>query len=273
MKKTLRTVFTAAMFVAANLSALPTSAEELASDNQWKQIGTDDAEMNWSGWDDFDYLAGQDQYSVYGAQSIFGENRNYDDWNNYIWTVPTTAADNEQTTTTTDAQLLFTITTTAQQPLYGPVMSIRDFGDLNLDERIDIFDEVALKKMLINGMEFSSYDNFRKIHNADINQDDNVNIADLTLLRKFLLGKIDSFDIDRSKMMMLGKTVETIAADEKEKPFVTTETTTTTAFPYDPREDIVVSLYGIKPAKDIIDQAIWQTKDNIDINLSSEDEK
>ena len=127
--------------------------------------------------------------------------------------------DDEQTTTTTDAQLLFTITTTAQQPLYGPVMSIRDFGDLNLDERIDIFDEVALKKMLINGMEFSSYDNFRMIHNADINQDDNVNIADLTLLRKFLLGKIDSFDIDRSKMMMLGKTVETIAADEKEKPF------------------------------------------------------
>ena len=280
MKKSLRTVFTAAMFAAANLSALPVSAEEPASDDQWKTIGTDDAEMNWSGWDDFDYLAGQDQYSVYGAQSFFGENRNNDNWNNYSWTVPaledsdvtTIADDDEQTTTTTDAQLLFTITTTAQQPLYGPVMSIRDFGDLNLDERIDIFDEVALKKMLINGMEFSSYDNFRKIHNADINQDDNVNIADLTLLRKFLLGKIDSFDIDRSKMMMLGKTVETIAADEKEKPFVTTETTTTTAFPYDPREDIVVSLYGIKPAKDIIDQAIWQTKDNIDINISSEDE-
>ena len=68
-------------------------------------------------------------------------------------------------------------------------------------------------------------------------------------------------------MMMLGKTIDIISSDDKEKPVVTTETSI-----YDPREDIVVSLYGIKPAKDIIDQSIFETKENIEIQLSSEDE-
>ena len=73
-------------------------------------------------------------------------------------------------------------------------------------------------------------------------------------------------------MMMLGKTVETIAADDKEKPFVTTETTTATTSTYDPREDIVVTLYGIKPAVDVIDQAVSETKENIDTQIESEEE-
>ena len=272
MKKTLRTVITAAMFAAANLSAMPSSAEQPSTDDQWGWENTKESEFYNPAWDDLEKIASQTQYDMYGAQSVFDVNRHSDDWKNYGWSVPGREDTDVTTTSATNEQWLFTTTTTAPQPLYGPVMSMRDFGDINIDDRIDIFDEVALKKMLINGMEFSSYDNFRMIHNADINQDDKVNIADLTLLRKFLLGKIDSFDIDRSKMMMLGKTVETIAADDKEKPFVTTETTTATTSTYDPREDIVVTLYGIKPAVDVIDQAVSETKENIDTQIESEEE-
>ncbi|WP_303837572.1 dockerin type I repeat-containing protein [Ruminococcus flavefaciens] len=292
MKKTLRTVLTAAMFAAANMSALPTSAEELNTETVESQ------QYNWSewgnytgssGWDDLERITGQAGQLFYGSFPIDDLNDHSHDWkipDDEEETVTTTTAPMTtllRTTTTTVYPLygpgpnwktttgtvppLTTTTTTVPQPLYGPVMSMRDFGDLNLDQRIDIFDEIALRRMLVSGMEFSSYDNFRSIHNADINQDDKVNMADLILLKRFLLGKIDSFEIDRSKMMMTGKTVETIGAPDEEKPVVTTETTA-----YDPREDIVVSLYGIKPAKDIIDEAVFETKENIEIKLSSEDE-
>ena len=60
--------------------------------------------------------------------------------------------------------------------------------------------------------------------------------------------------------------------NDKEKPFVTTETTTATTSAYDPREDIVVTLYGIKPAVDVIDQAVSETKENIDTQIESEEE-
>jgi|GEM_PF-3031975 len=288
MKKSLRTVFTAAMFAAANLFALPVSAEEPASDDQWKTIGTDDAEMNWSGWDDFDYLAGQDQYSVYGAQSFFGENRNNDNWNNYSWTVPaledsdvtttaadddeqttTTADDDEKTTTTNSWNFDFyttatTTTVTMPQLLYGAPYVRRYIGDINMDGAIDSFDMIALRKLLVKGYGQSpaseSY--------SDLNGDKKVNMADLILLQRYLLGKVNELIGGEGYLgFMENVDIEKIGSEEQNGNV----TTTTTSF-YDPREDIVVSLYGIKPAKDIIDQAIWQTKDNIDINISSEDE-
>ena len=47
MKKTLRTVLTAAMFAAANMSALPTSAEELNTETVESQ------QYNWSEWGNY----------------------------------------------------------------------------------------------------------------------------------------------------------------------------------------------------------------------------
>ena len=88
MKKTLRTVITAAMFAAANLSAMPSSAEQPSPDDQWGWENTKESVFYNPAWDDLEKIASQTQYDMYGAQSVFDVNRHSDDWKNYGWSVP-----------------------------------------------------------------------------------------------------------------------------------------------------------------------------------------
>jgi len=261
MKKTLRTVITAAMFAAANLAALPAAAEELKSDEQSSFEGVSQSEFN--KWED---ITGQMGQMFYGPAPNYDLNDHSNDWKQ----TTTTADDDEKTTTTNSWNFDFytTITTTTvtmPQLLYGAPYVRRYIGDINMDGAIDSFDMIALRKLLVKGYGQSpaseSY--------SDLNGDKKVNMADLILLQRYLLGKVNELIGGEGYLgFMENVDIEKIGSEEQNGNV----TTTTTSF-YDPREDIVVSLYGIKPAKDIIDQAIWQTKDNIDINLSSEDEK
>ena len=298
MKKTLRTVLTAAMFAAANLSALPTSAEELNteennSQNNWSEWA------NWSAsdWNDAERATGQIGQLFYGSFPVEDLNDHSHDWK-----IPddedenvTTTADNQRTTTTTTAPLttLLRTTTTTVYPIYGPGPNWktttgtvpptttpitttmpqllygapyyrRYIGDINMDGMIDSFDMIALRKLLIKGRgESPASESY-----SDLNGDKKVNMADLILLQRYLLGKVNELIGGEGYLgFMENVDIEKIGSEEQNG-----NVTTTTTSLYDPREDIVVSLYGIRPAKEIIDQAIWQTKDNIDINISSEDE-
>ncbi|WP_294413529.1 dockerin type I repeat-containing protein [uncultured Ruminococcus sp.] len=271
MKKTLRTVITAAMFAAANLAALPAAAEELKSDEQSSFEGVSQSEFN--KWED---ITGQMGQMFYGPAPNYDLNDHSNDWKQ----TTTTADDDEKTTTTTTsmAQIFAHLTTTTipiyDQPLYGAptpkAVQLERFGDLNMDGNVDSFDMIALRKLLVNGY-IKGVDYYDAVFNGDVNHDNKVSIADLIMLQKYLLGQVNDLKTGNTeygnvKLEWLSQTTTTKKRDHHN------EATTTTSL-YDPREDIVVSLYGIKPAKDIIDQAIWQTKDNIDINLSSEDEK
>ena len=293
MKKTLRTVLTAAMFAAANMSALPTSAEENNAEENIPQQKWG-ALISWSDsdWNDAERATGQFGQNVYGPGPNYDLNDHSHDWSQGGWKLPdeqeetvTTTADNQKTTTTTTTPLLTTLissTTTTMQMLYGPDMidSVRPkyLGDVNLDETVDSFDMIALRRMILNGLGDASRMNV-SLFNSDVNLDGKVNIADLILLQKYLLGQIDEIEAEGTGSFF--PTVERITEPPETRPPRKTQTTTTTSktttteavvSAYDPREDIVVSLYGIKPAKDIIDQSIFETKENIEIQLSSEDE-
>ena len=253
MKKTLRTVITAAMFAAANMAALPALAEEQKSFE-----GVSQSKLN--RWED---ITGQMGQMVYGPGPNYDLNDHSNDW--------------KQTTTTTMDTVTGTTTTTTYKPaaditqtLYGVTMPryarLGLYGDVNMDDVVDSFDMIALRKMLISGKEAQ----YQAANYADTNQDGTVNLADLILLQRYLLGQINDLDTGNVRYRAEIEQITEPTTTRKRGHF--SETTTTTASIYDPREDIVVSLYGIKPAKDIIDQAVWKTKEDIDINLSSEDE-
>lgn len=273
MKKSLRTVITAAMFAAANMSALPTSAEGLNTEagespqynwSEWgNYIGGD------SGWNDAERITGQIGQMAYGPAPTYDLNDHSHDWSQNNWNFPYDEEDTVTTTMTGTVPPFLTTTTkattTAPELLYGAPYVRRYIGDINMDGVIDGFDMIALRKLLIKGHGSSpaseSY--------SDLNGDKKVNTADLVLLQRYLLGKIEELTGGTGyKGFMENVDVEKITSENQKE-----NVTTTTASIYDPREDIVVSLYGIKPAKDIIDQSVFETKENIEIQLSSEDER
>lgn len=96
-----------------------------------------------------------------------------------------------QTSTTTKTQTssgltLATTTNTIPVAVYGP--PIAWYGDINADGRIDVFDMIELRKLYIN-----STSNGEKAYRADVNQDGDIGMADLVMLNNYLLGKIDDF--------------------------------------------------------------------------------
>ena len=132
------------------------------------------------------------------------------------------------------------LTTTTVEILYGPIVPRNRLGDVNEDGDVDIFDLVALRKLLVSGQSRSFYsDNY-----ADVNFDRKVNMADLVRLQQFLLGKIDSL-YDGQWDFMRGKTIETVTGNNEQD----IETTTTTT--YKPGRVTTVTLYGVMPAKSV----------------------
>ena len=245
MKKTIYTVMTAAMFAAANLSA----GSAVAADNDGNgRVKVDPVEnvslsdKNWNGSEDESELS----------------------------KVTTTAMNNLTNLTNTTTQTLYgppwmftSTTTTIPVLLYGPPLTtstleedideeISKFkGDVNGDEIIDTFDAIALRRAIL----FDEYKDERAKLLSDINSDGKVDVSDLVLLQRFLLGAIKDFSgYDNGHTHSLRTTTK---KDDKEK-----ETTFTTT--YDPRGDVVISLYGIKPSIEIMKESVNQALQDIE---------
>ncbi|MCM1133318.1 MAG: dockerin type I repeat-containing protein [Ruminococcus flavefaciens] len=96
-----------------------------------------------------------------------------------VYSAPSTLPYESSTKPTTST---FKPSTTVPVPVYGPPISW--LGDINRDNRIDVFDMIELRQAYING----EYD-----YNADVNMDGEIGVADMVMLQNYLLGKIDSF--------------------------------------------------------------------------------
>ena len=158
------------------------------------------------------------------------------------------------TTAPINLEEYLTTTTTVPQPVYGP--PIQDWvGDVNLDGSVDSFDVLSVRKMLIKGTDKYS-DEYKEAYYGDMNNDGKLTIADLILLQKYVLGKVTKQELQQQFHYWYGShdvEIEQIYPDvpgtaPENNPIVTTTTTT----PYDPRQDVVVTLYGIAPIKDVI---------------------
>ncbi len=273
MKKSIFTVMTAAMFAAANLSAIPSDAAEKGgssrqnvdpvetitlSDRDWnreqlKEGGNDDQEVSTTTTSpvtttEMTTLTNTTTQTLYGPP----------------WVLRST------TTTTTMPVLLYgppPTTTTLDRDLEENLEKMR--GDVNGDEVIDTFDAIALRRAIL----FDEYKDQRAKLLSDINSDGKIDVTDLVLLQRFLLGAIKDFR-DNNSTSMSDKTTT------KEKLRTTTTTTTTKTSDaifttsYDPRGDIVVTLYGIKPSIDRIrDFTDNSFKDILDIVEAAETEE
>ncbi len=104
-------------------------------------------------------------HTVYGPPSVF--------------TTTTTVPDIEVATTTTD--YVIAELQTNGQPVYGPAPL---YGDVNADNRVDVFDMIKLREEFAKGSPSYSFA-------TDVNNDYKVSVADLVILQKYLLGKID----------------------------------------------------------------------------------
>lgn len=89
---------------------------------------------------------------------------------------------------TTTEPVPTTVTTTVPMPVYGPPLAW--YGDINEDGKVNVFDMIELRKAYINGEVGKGFDYMR----ADINHDGKIGMADLVMLENYLLGKIDNFD-------------------------------------------------------------------------------
>ena len=252
MKKSIFTVMTAAMFAAANLSAIQSDA----ADNGGSRMNVDPV----------DTVTLSDR-----------------DWNREQ--LKEGGNDDQEVSTTTTSPVttteMTTLTNTTTQTLYGPPPTTTTFdrdleenlekmrGDVNGDEVIDTFDAIALRRAIL----FDEYKDQRAKLLSDINSDGKIDVTDLVLLQRFLLGAIKDFR-DNNSTSMSDKTTT------KEKLRTTTTTTTTKTSDaifttsYDPRGDIVVTLYGIKPSIDRIrDFTDNSFKDILDIVEAAETEE
>lgn len=272
MKKSIFTVMTAAMFAAANLSAIPSDA----ADNGGSRMNVDPVETVTLS--DRDWNREQLKEGGNDGQEV-----------STTTTSPVTTTEMTTLTNTTTQTLygppwvLRSTTTTTTMPvlLYGPPPTTttldRDLeenlekmkGDVNGDEVIDTFDAIALRRAIL----FDEYKDKRAKLLSDINSDGKIDVTDLVLLQRFLLGAIKDFR-DNNSTSMSDKTTT------KEKLRTTTTTTTTKTSDaifttsYDPRGDIVVTLYGIKPSIDRIrDFTDNSFKDILDIVEAAETEE
>ena len=146
-------------------------------------------------------------------------------------------------------------TTTEPQPVYGP--PLQDWvGDVNLDGSVDSFDVLSVRKMLVKGTDQYG-EEYKEAYYGDMNNDKKLTIADLLLLQKYVLGKVTKQELQDQFHYWYGShnvEIEKIeppvpVTEPEDDPVATTTTTTTTT--YDPRQDIVVTLYGIAPVDGI----------------------
>lgn len=250
MKKSIFTVMTAAMFAAANLSSAPVGAADKNGNNRNKVDPVETLTLTDPDWNSEALKEGGDN-----GQEV-----------SITTTAAVTSEDMTRLTNTTTQTLygppwILNSTTTTTMPvlLYGAPLTTSTLdkeleenlekmkGDVNGDDVIDTFDAIALRRAIL----FDEYKDQRAKLLSDINSDGKIDVTDLVLLQRFLLGAIKDFR-DNNSSSMSNKTTT------KDK-IRTTTTTTTTKIPdaiftttYDPRNDIVVALYGIKPTIDKI---------------------
>ena len=180
MKKTLRTVLTAAAFAAANMCAMPTAAN--AVNEQPKEINpVEEVERKFM--------------AVYGPPPSM------------LTTTSATATTSTLITSTTTTPVcvygpmttvsvtsdyledLTTLTTTTFPPtVYGPPKAF--MGDVNMDGVVDIFDAVALRKAIL----YDEYSDAIDRYWADLNKDGQISVGDLVRLNRYLLGTLKDFD-------------------------------------------------------------------------------
>ncbi len=97
----------------------------------------------------------------------------------------------KQPEVTTTATFTTTTTTTTTAP---PVTKEIILGDINEDGIIDVFDVVAMRKVLLRNEKSLQY---------DLNSDNTVGIADLVKLQRFILGSQDS-DLKKKSIIING---------------------------------------------------------------------
>lgn len=262
MKKTIHTLLTAALFATANMSAMPVVAEdggtvvkpETAEPMSLGEQSEKEGDTDSVSADGVNYnilkATTKSMAPVYGPPPTTTVNTTalVDVTTTTTQPVYGTQPTISLTSTTTSLpEWLMTTTTTTVEILYGPVVPRDRLGDVNEDGDVDIFDLVALRKILVSGQSRSFYsDNY-----ADVNFDRKVNMADLVRLQQFLLGKIDSL-YDGQWDFMRGKTIEPVGGNNEQD----IETTTTTTTTYKPGRVTTVTLYGIMPARSVNAQYI-----------------
>lgn len=281
MKKTIRTVLTAAMFASANLAAIPSSAAgetnpqiektskngvltELAdtgkTNGQYEtakklSANGENAETITTG---LRYNAPA-MLTTTSVQTVYGPP--------WMFTTVTTQPVPQpeygapwlyDETSTALPETSTTVTTSIPQQLYGgPIFNSMFAGDINLDKQIDNFDAIALRRMLLTG----KAETFEGKNYADINRDGKVGIADLLMLQKFLLGKVKTL-YNGAPTVEWARDVEIEAIGNTTIAPSGNKTTTTTT--YDPRNDIIVTLYGIAPIKDVMTDIHGDIKTGVD---------
>ncbi|MCR5599210.1 MAG: dockerin type I repeat-containing protein [Ruminococcus sp.] len=259
MKKTIRTVLTAAMFASANMAALPSSAVG-ETDNQANEPTASEVLT--------EVTDSRKPMPIYGPPEVMS-------------TMSTTAQETFTTTTTTFMHSLYgppwmftttesttsteAVTTTMPEVLYGPPVYYKLLGDVNLDQQIDSFDAIALRRMLVTG----KAQNFASTSYGDINRDGKVSIADLLMLQRYLLGELKTLNSETEYIagIMRGAPIEKIEKTAKPDDKITTTTTTA----YDPGNDLIVTLYGISPIKDIVKDIRGDIEAGVDAIADSND--
>lgn len=87
---------------------------------------------------------------------------------------------------TTTMPTVATTTNTIPAPVYGPPIAWK--GDLDGDNRIDVFDMIEMRKKYLEAVLYGDYD-----YRVDVNDDGEVDVADMVMLQKYILGEVKDF--------------------------------------------------------------------------------
>lgn len=193
MKKTEKTVLTAALFAAA-LNTIPSGADNIKNSASASDYNPSFGEVVTTTYNPNEGM----EVPVYGPPISWTTTAESDST-----TITTTVTTTDEpylvpvygppiswTTTApaTTEPIPTTVTTTVPMPVYGP--PIAWYGDVNADGKVNVFDMIELRKAYVNGKFSEGIESMR----ADINRDGKIGMADLVMLENYLLGKIDNFD-------------------------------------------------------------------------------
>ncbi len=249
MKKTIRTVLTAAAFAAAGVSAMTAVAE-----------GREPVRMEFNNETERDVF--KEFYGAYGPPPTsipmwdeLTTTEALETLTSTTTTLTTTmprtvyGPTSTSTVTTSEQEDIVELTTTMlPQPVYGPAPTIK--GDVNGDYTVDIFDSIAMRKAIL----FDEYADTVNLHFSDLNKDGKISVGDLVILNKYLLGKIKDLDNYPAQKV-----------DDDEVVVTTT---------YNPRTDIVAPVYGPAPVYEIKSYATTaeeQSASDGNINTTNEE--
>ena len=111
----------------------------------------------------------------------------------------TTESEPEETSavTTTPVETMPEETTTYEpvvssaMPLYGPPSARHGFGNVNMDNKVDIADLIEMKDMAIKEQEGKNIDAVKK-NIADLNEDFELDKTDIAMMEQYLYGRSSS---------------------------------------------------------------------------------